>query len=280
VSSGAAFADIVWRDRPVRIEHLRIAPERGAAPLLVFLHEGLGSLAMWRDFPQRVCDAVGCRGLVYSRPGYGRSTPRAADERWGLDFMHRQALEVLPALFAALQIDTEAERPWFYGHSDGGSIALIHAAQRPAHTGGLVVAAPHIKVEPVSIESIQHTRGIYQRTDLRERLSRYHDDPDSAFWGWNDIWLHPQFPTWRIEAEIAAITCPVLAVQGHDDEYGTMAQIDGIAAAVPRTELFKLDACGHSPHRDRPEVLIPRIAEFMHRHAFAKNPATQIAAPH
>jgi pimeloyl-ACP methyl ester carboxylesterase len=152
------FVDIDWRGRRVRIEHAWIGRERAGRPLLVFLHEGLGSVSMWRDFPQRLCDAVNARGLVYSRPGYGRSTPRTAEEDWDLDFMHRQAHEVLPALFAALDIDLRREQPWLVGHSDGGSIALLYAARWPQHLGGLIVLAPHILVEDLSITSIEKAR--------------------------------------------------------------------------------------------------------------------------
>ena len=171
-----AFVDIPWRDRRVRIEHRWIAPalprER---PLIVFLHEGLGSVSMWRDFPDRLCEAAGARGLVYSRPGYGRSTPRAAEEAWGLDFMHRQAHEVLPALLQALDVDVTREPPVLFGHSDGGSIALLHAARWPDAVRGLVVLAPHILVEDLSITSIAQAREAYRQTDLRQRLSRHHE---------------------------------------------------------------------------------------------------------
>jgi len=262
--SEVAFADIVWAGRTVRIEHAWLAPERRAAPLLVFLHEGLGSLAMWKDFPQQLCDAVACRGLVYSRPGYGRSTTRAAEEAWGLDFMHRQAHEVLPALLTVLDIDTAAEPIWLFGHSDGGSIALLHAAAHPQQVAGAIVVAPHILVEALSVASIAKAREAYQQTDLRQRLARYHDEPDSAFWGWNDIWLHPPFRHWTIEAELAAIRCPLLAVQGRDDEYGTLEQIRGIQRRVPQTELLELADCGHSPHRDQPVALMAAVTRFMH----------------
>ena len=256
--SGVEFVEIDWRGRRVRIEHAWLAPERRAAPLMVFLHEGLGSLAMWKDFPQRLCDALGWRGLVYSRPGYGRSTPRAAEDAWGLDFMHRQAHEVLPALLAALQVTTP---PWLFGHSDGGSIALLYAAR--SQPAGLVVLAPHIKVEDLSVNSIEQARVAYLETDLRQRLAKYHDDPDSAFWGWNGIWLHPPFREWSIEAEIAGIDCPLLAVQGVADEYGTLEQIRGIARQVPQTRLLELPSCGHSPHRDQPEALIAAVQGFV-----------------
>lgn len=261
-----AFVDIAWAGRPVTIELAWVGVADTARPLIVFLHEGLGSVSMWRDFPQRLCAAANCRGLMYSRPGYGRSTPRAAEEAWGLDFMHRQALEVLPALLQALHIDTLQDKPWLFGHSDGGSIALLHAANFSDRVAGCIVLAPHIGVEDVAVASITQARQAYLNTDLRSRLARHHDDPDSAFWGWNDIWLHPHFRAWTIEAEIGAIPCPLLAVQGLDDEYGTLEQIRGIARRVPQTQLLELPACGHSPHRDQPAKLIATAAAFIQQH--------------
>jgi pimeloyl-ACP methyl ester carboxylesterase len=258
----SAFVEIDWRGRRVRIEHAWIAPERRDAPLLVFLHEGLGSLSMWKDFPHRLCQAAGVRGLVFSRPGYGRSTPRPAAETWDVDFMHRQAHEVLPALFGALRID---EPVWLFGHSDGGSIALLHAARFPASVAGVMVLAPHIFVEEMTVVNIERARHSYLTTDLPTKLGRYHDDVDSAFWGWNRIWLHPSFRPWNIEAEIEAVRCPLLAVQGLDDEYGTLEQIRGIARRVPQTQLLELLDCGHSPHRDQPEAVIAAASALLRR---------------
>ena len=277
-----AFAQLDWRGRAVRVEYQWLAPQAGAGagvvsaavpaspskelptpPLMVFLHEGLGSVAMWRDFPQRLCNALGCRGLVYSRPGYGRSTPRPPDEAWLPDFMHQQALEVLPALLAELNIDTQAQPPWLFGHSDGGSIALLHVAAFPGRVAGLVVLAPHILVEDLSIASIEQARLTWLHTDLKQRLARYHDDPESAFGGWNGVWLSPAFRSWDIRAELATITAPLLAVQGLDDEYGTLAQIHGIAERVPQARLLELPACGHSPHKDQPEAVITAVQRFM-----------------
>lgn len=259
----SGFAEIDWRGRPVRIEHAWVGVHRPGAPVIVFLHEGLGSVSMWRDFPERLCTALGVRGLVYSRPGYGRSTPRPPDERWAPDFMHRQAHELLPALLAALGV----QAPYaLFGHSDGGSIALLHAARFPGRVSRAVVLAPHILVEDVSIASIAQARDAYATTDLRARLARYHDDPDSAFHGWNRAWLDPSFRAWTIEEELRTIACPLLAVQGLDDEYGTLEQIRGIARRVPGTRLLELPGCGHSPHRDRPDESIDAVTGFMQDH--------------
>jgi pimeloyl-ACP methyl ester carboxylesterase len=262
------FVTINWAARDVRIEHQWIAPtlrqaqgERSSeVPLVIFLHEGLGSLSMWRDFPQRLCDAAQVRGFVYSRPGYGRSTPRAAEEAWDLDFMHRQAHEVLPALLQALDV---TDKPWLFGHSDGGSIALLYAAKFSAQIEGAIVLAPHILVEELSVASIAEARTAYQHTDLRQRLAKHHDDPDSAFWGWNNVWLDPAFRHWSIEREIETIICPLLAMQGIDDQYGTLEQIRGIARRLPKTRLLELANCGHSPHRDQPDRVIAASVAFM-----------------
>jgi pimeloyl-ACP methyl ester carboxylesterase len=262
----AMHVELLWRDRPLRIEHRWVGARDATLPLIVFLHEGLGSLSLWRDFPERLCAAADCRGLVYSRPGYGRSTPRAAQEAWGVDFLHRQAHEVLPALLAALGVDVDNDPPWLFGHSDGGSIALLYAAAWPGRVAGAVVVAPHIVVEDLSVQSIAKAREAYLRADLRDRLAKHHEDPDSAFWGWNDIWLHPPFKEWSIEREVETIHCPLLAVQGVDDEYGTLEQIRGIARRLPQARLLELADCGHSVHHDQPERLIAAATAFIAQH--------------
>jgi pimeloyl-ACP methyl ester carboxylesterase len=258
------MAPLAAGGRALQIEYAWIDADRASAPLVVFLHEGLGSLAMWRDYPRQLCAAAGTRGLVYSRPGYGRSTPRAPDEKWPVDFMHRQAHDVLAALLAHFEI---AERVWLFGHSDGASIALLFAAAYPDRVAGIIAVAPHIFVEEVSIRSIEAARTLYRTTDLRKRLVRFHADPDSAFFGWNDIWLDPAFRRWNIEDRVRHIRCPLLAVQGEDDEYGTMEQIEGIARLVPHARLEKLAACGHSPQRDQPAALTEAVVAFMRAHA-------------
>ncbi|HEY1397904.1 alpha/beta hydrolase [Roseateles sp.] len=249
---------IDWRGQATEIEYTwandATGDTIGDAPVMVFLHEGLGSIAMWRDFPTRLCEAIGMRGLVYSRPGYGRSTMRAPDDRWDVDYLHRQAHEVLPAVLKGLGVTSP---PWLFGHSDGGSIALLHAAKLP--TAGAVVAAPHIVVEDISLDGIRKTVEIYEAGPLRDRLARFHDDPDSPFGGWSQTWLSAAFRDWSIVEEIRAITCPLLAMQGVDDEYGTLEQIRGIAREVPQTTLLELQACGHSPHKDRPAEVIASV---------------------
>ena len=261
--SGTDKVRIDAAGRPLELEFAWVGPAGAAGTPLVFLHEGLGSVAMWKDFPQRLCDALGLRGLVYSRFGYGRSTPRPAGERFPVDFMHREARVALPALLDALGI----ARARLFGHSDGGSIALLAAAALPARIASAIVVAPHCFVEPVSVESIAQAREAYLAHGLRERLAKYHDDVDSAFWGWNDVWLDPAFRGWNIEAELDAVRCPVLAVQGEDDEYGTLEQIRAIRRRLPKTRLLALAKCGHSPHRDQPEALIAAAGEFLREHA-------------
>jgi len=235
-----------------RLELLRIAPERSSPPL-VFLHEGLGSVAGWRDFPRTVCDRLAAPGLVYSRRGYGRSTP--LEEPRGTGYLHREAWVVLPALLSELGIDA----PLLVGHSDGGSIALLYAARhRPR---AIAIMAPHVFVEDVTIDGIRAAREAWAQGKLRAPLARVHEDPDSAFFGWNDGWLDPAFRHWNIEAELSKIRCPVLAIQGFDDQYGTMEQLDRIGGGVVAPcRLLKLAECGHSPQRDQPQPVIDAIA--------------------
>jgi pimeloyl-ACP methyl ester carboxylesterase len=229
----------------------------GEEPALVFLHEGLGSVALWRDFPDRLAAATGRRALIYSRAGHGEShvpeaprTPR---------FMHDEALDVLPGLLERHRI----ERPILVGHSDGASIALIHASQHPVT--GLVVLAPHVFVEDLSVASIAEARDTFASTDLRERMARYHRDAEATFRLWNDIWLAPEFRDWNIEDVLPGIAAPVLAIQGEHDQYGTMAQIDAIEAGVAGPfERVVLDA-RHAPHLEAPEETLRAAAEFISR---------------
>ena len=253
----------------MELETVWLRPTSPERPTLVFLHEGLGSVAMWRDWPLQLASQCGCGALVYSREGYGKSSPHLDVRgpsrleagrhcgRWQPDYMHREALQVLPALLQALQI----ERPVLLGHSDGGTIALLHAEHHPV--AGCIVMAPHVMVEDVSIRSIEAARSAFEQGDLKKRLAPYHDDVDGAFWQWNDVWLSDAFRAYDIRQEIARISAPLLAIQGEDDPYGTLAQIDDIARAVPHAGLLKLPRCGHSPQRDQPEAVAQEIQEFM-----------------
>lgn len=263
----------------VHLEVLRIAPPASgpawplAAPI-VFLHEGLGSVAMWRDFPHQLCQATGRAGLVYSRRGYGQSDSvpdvRSAG-RLPPDYMQREAAVVLPELLRMEGI----VKPVLFGHSDGGTIALLHAAAFDVEA--CIVIAPHLFVEDISIAAISQARETYAHGDLRARLAKYHADVDCAFWQWNDVWLSDAFRSFNIEAECRRITCPVLAIQGHDDPYGTMAQIDALGglehdfssqialqpANLLRRALLKLERCGHSPHKDQTQTVIQASEEFL-----------------
>ena len=242
-----------------KLEIRRIPGADPDAPSLVFLHEGLGSVSMWRDFPDKAASATGCATIVYSRYGHGYSDvlrgPRA------VDYMHVEALKALPELLERLAVPD----PVLVGHSDGGSIALIYAG---AGNGarGLVVMAPHVFVEDISVKSIAEAKTEFETTDLSRRLGRHHADAAKTFRGWNDIWLHPDFRSWNIEEYLPRVYCPVLAIQGFDDEYGTMAQLDAIAGqAGGPIELLRLTDCRHSPHRDQPAAVLEAMSRFVAR---------------
>jgi pimeloyl-ACP methyl ester carboxylesterase len=228
-----------------------------AHPACVFLHEGLGSVAMWKDWPQQVCEALQCEGWVYSRKGYGQSESiedvRGAG-RLSADYMHHEALAVLPALLQALKI----KQPLLIGHSDGGTIALLHASQ--FSVAGCAVMAPHVRVEDIGLQAIEKTRDQFDK--LRPRLAAFHQDVDVAFWQWNDVWLSEGFRNFDIRPMLHKIQCPLMAIQGVNDAYGTMAQIDDIALRVSQTQLVKLENCGHSPHKDQPEAVLQALKYF------------------
>lgn len=241
----------------LRLEYRDIPATTDGHPTLLLLHEGLGCVAMWRHFPERLAAASGCRVLVWSRAGYGGSAPRP--EPRGTDYMHREALESLPAFIAALGI----ERPVLVGHSDGGSIALIFAGAFPDVPRAIAVMAPHEFVEEETLAGIRVAREAWATSDLPVKLGRYHPDVQRVFFDWNDTWLSPAFRDWNIEEYLPRIRCPVLALQGEDDEYATMRQIEVIAEQVPGTQLLKLADCGHSPHRDQEAAVLSALAAFV-----------------
>jgi pimeloyl-ACP methyl ester carboxylesterase len=241
-----------------RLEYAEIAgdPER---PGLVFLHEGLGSVALWREFPVLVAAATGRRALVYSRLGHGDSDP--LDGPRTPRFMHEEAFETLPALLD----DRGFEAPVLVGHSDGASIALIHAGVGQRPVSGLALIAPHVFVEDVSVRAIAAARRAFAETDLRHRMARYHRAPEATFRAWNDIWLAPEFRDWNIEDVLGGIACPVLVVQGERDQYGTLAQVDAIERGVPGpVRRVVLDA-RHAPHLEAPEATLEAVVEFVNR---------------
>lgn len=242
-----------------RLEYLWHGPPTGDAPTIVFLHEGLGSIAQWRDFPATLCARTGWSGLVYNRQGYGGSDPFT---QLSSRFMHREALEVLPRLLETFRID----RPVLFGHSDGGSIALIYAGSGLPPPAGLILEAPHVFVEPVTVSRIAELRESFRSGDLRARLERHHGhNVDRLFEGWTRIWLSDQFREWNIEAYLPAISCPMLVIQGADDEYGTVQQVEAIAAALTgRVETLVLDACSHAPHIDQRDKVLTAAVDFLH----------------
>jgi pimeloyl-ACP methyl ester carboxylesterase len=229
----------------------------GTTPALVFLHEGLGSMDLWREYPGEVVAATGRSGLVYSREGHGRSDPVLAPR--APDFMEHEALTVLPQLIDRLGVPA----PVLIGHSDGASIALIHAGAGQ-QVSGLVLLAPHVFVEPESITGIEAALERFESTDLPERMARHHLDPHSTFHAWNDIWLDPGFRDWNIEAFLPGIECPTLLIQGLDDEYGTLAQLDAIERGVNGTvQRLLLEDCGHSPHLAQPARVLEATTRFI-----------------
>jgi pimeloyl-ACP methyl ester carboxylesterase len=253
------FADILG----TRLEFQQIGGPATRTPI-VFLHEGLGSVSLWtqrgNSWPQAVCEATGRAGLVYSRRGYGQSEAIAdvrGNGRLAPDYMQREAWEVLPALLGALNI----EQPVLLGHSDGASIALLHASRHPV--SATVVMAPHLMVEEIAVTAIAQATTAFESGGLRDRLARHHADVDSAFWQWNDVWLSPGFRSFDIRADCRRIRAPLLAIQGLDDEYGSMAQLDALALAAPQTVQLRLPDCGHSPQRDQPARTLEAVAAFL-----------------
>lgn len=239
------------------LEYMRIEADADK-PVLVFLHEGLGSITQWREFPQRVVAATGCPALVYARYGYGNSDLLA--EPRDIEFMHREAQVALPELLAALGIAA----PILIGHSDGASIALIYAGSGHA-LRGMAIEAPHVFIEQHNMNGIRAARQAFESTDLPQRLAKHHRDAAKTFYGWHDAWMSSAFQHWNIESFLPAIRCPVLAIQGEDDAYGTMAQLDAIARQVAGPcELLKLPDCGHTPHKEQPEKTFAAVTRFVH----------------
>jgi pimeloyl-ACP methyl ester carboxylesterase len=240
-----------------RLEAAWLGPPPDAAPTVVFLHEGLGSLDLWRDFPAEVAARTGCGALVWSRAGYGRSDPCELPRP--IEYMHQEA-----ALLPDVLRQAEVREHILLGHSDGASIALIHAGTRPQPgLKGLALEAPHVFVEAMNLDSIVKTVEAYRTGDLRARLARRHQHVDAAFDGWAGAWLDPRFRAWNIEAFLPAIRVPAIVLQGAEDEYGTKAQADAIArqSGAP-VEVAMLSPCGHAPHRDQPEATLAAVARF------------------
>ena len=242
----------------VPLEVRKIAGSATLAPI-IFLHEGLGSVSCWTqrgiDWPQQVCQGTGRAGVVYSRRGYGQSAPTAGN--LPADYMHREAWEVLPALLNALQL----KKTVLLGQSDGATIALLYASR---HTVSACIAlAPHVLVEQLAINAIAKAKTAFESGGLRNRLARHHADVDGAFRQWNDVWLSDAFRSFDIREECRRITAPLLLIQGLDDEYGTLSQLDEIALAAPHAMRLHLPACGHSAPRDQPEKTQEAVIRFL-----------------
>ena len=245
------------------LEVHRIPAGNPHAPEIVFLHEGLGSVSHWKKFPGEVAHATECPVTVYSRYGSGHSD--LLTEPRTVTYLHEEALHALPDLLAKLHI----KDPILIGHSDGASIAIIYAGstkQMQQHVRGLVLLAPHVFVEDLSVASIAEAKVKFETTNLAEQLARHHRDAASTFWGWNHIWLHPDFRRWNIEEYLPHITCPTLVIQGEDDQYGTMKQVKAIQRQARGTvEVLMLKECRHSAHRDQPETTLEAITEFVNK---------------
>ena len=243
-----------------KLEYIDLPATRPGRPEILLLHEGLGSVSMWRDFPRQLADATGCRTIAYSRHGFGRSGPRTRP--WTPRFVHEEAYEVLPALREKLGI----VRPVLVGHSTGASMALAHAGAARWPVAGVVAMAPLTDVQQSNVESITHAREIYESTDWRAKLARHHDDADAVFYGWNDTWLRPDFRDWNLREDLAGIRAPILAILGKSDEYATPDQVETIrthARSAASFEFLHLGECGHAPHRDQPEAVLAAVGRLI-----------------
>jgi pimeloyl-ACP methyl ester carboxylesterase len=239
------------------LEAASIEARHSTFPTIVMLHEGLGSVSHWKDFPRVLAEATGAGVFLYSRYGHGSSD--ALQEPRSLSYMHHEAQIVLPEILHRAGI----KRPVLLGHSDGASIAILYAGTFPESPVGLVLEAPHVFVEDITVSSIAQARVLYNETDLRQRLGRYHANVDPLFWGWNNIWLDSRFRDWNIESYLDSIRCPVLVLQGAQDEYGTAKQIEAIQRRIPSAAAIMLDDCKHAPHRDRSEATLSAISRFL-----------------
>ncbi len=239
-----------------KLEYQRIDADE-AKPVIVFLHEGLGSISQWRDFPDKVVAATGCPAVLYARYGYGQSDVLEAPRK--VRFMHDEALVALPQFLDELGV----VNPILFGHSDGASISLIHAGAGHK-VRGVIVEAPHVFTEEHGMHGIVAAKQAFETTDLPQKLAKHHRDPAKTFYGWNDVWLSDEFRGWNIEDSLPGIRCPVMAVQGEDDAYGTMAQLEAIARQVKGPcELVKLAECGHAPHREQPGKTLAAVKRFI-----------------
>ena len=251
--------DIYAAKHRLTAEFIRPWAKTDNRPVLVFLHEGLGSTGQWRDFPEEICVATGCPAQVYDRWGHGGSDPLTEPRR--PDYLHDEALLSLPEVLEQCAID----KPIFIGHSDGGSIAIIYAGTYPQKVAGIITEAAHVFVEDVTVQGIKRAVEVYESTDLKTRLARFHgSNTELMFRGWADIWLSLEFRNWNIEEHLPHVTCPLLAIQGKDDEYGTPAQVEAIVGKVTGpARASMIDNCGHIPHIQAMEKVFSEMVSFI-----------------
>ena len=247
--------------RGLELEYACHGPAPDQAPTIVMLHEGLGCVALWRDFPARVAEATGMGVIAFSRAGYGQSDPAALPRP--LDFITQEAVEVLPEVLDQIGF----QRGILLGHSDGASIAAAHAGSiADMRVRGLILMAPHFFTEPHGLAAIAEAKVAFESGELRARMAKYHADPDNAFYGWNEVWLREGFREWDITEVIDYFRVPTLAIQGRDDAYGTLKQIEVIEErSYAPVDLLVLEGCGHAPHQEKPEEVLSAIAEFAER---------------
>jgi pimeloyl-ACP methyl ester carboxylesterase len=251
----ADYAKTVVAGKTLETRWVRAEPE--SATTIVLLHDALGSTAVWKDFPERLAEHTNSNVLVYSRYGHGESE-LLSDERT-IDYIHYEGEVVLPALLDKFGISS----PLLLGHSDGASMAITYAGKYHDRVSGLILMAPHVFVEDITVQGVIEAGVAYEDSDLKQKLSRYHRDPDGIFHAWHNMWIDPQFRDWSIESYLSSICCPALLIQGEHDGYGTVAQLEAIRSHVPESEMFLMQGCGHSPYREQPEATLDRIAQFI-----------------
>lgn len=250
-------SDLSWMEVDgTRLEWARWGSAQNGLLPICLMHEGLGSVALWKGFPQKLADATGRMVVAWSRQGHGQSQP--ITQQRGVDYMHREA-KLMPDIHRQLGL----ERAHWFGQSDGGSIALIGAALFPELVASMVLEAPHVFVEEMTVSSISELRRVYEATDMQDRMRRYHADPEHIFRNWNDIWLKPSFIDWNIEELLPMIKAPTLLIQGLDDEFGTLEQLYRIETMLPQVQRLELENCGHAPHQDQDIAVLEAVQSFL-----------------
>tara|TARA_B100001057_G_scaffold500874_1_gene618441 strand:+ start:113 stop:898 length:786 start_codon:yes stop_codon:yes gene_type:complete len=248
-----------------KIEYSFYEVKRPAAPTIIMLHEGLGALSLWRDLPRKISNLINCSVFVYSRHGYGQSD--FINSEFDAEYMHKEALYILPQILNHFDISN----PILYGHSDGASIALIHASSEDTEIIGLILEAPHVFVEEISLDGLEGAKKAFEQGGLKASLAKHHSEPEMIFRCWNNIWLSPEFLTWNIVSCLSNIQCPALLIQGETDAYGTLSQLDTIEKNVSGIcEKKILPKIGHSPHRENPKLVLRSIQQFISKNISAQ----------